>query len=385
MINAVGNVQLMQRINRIKVLNYIRKNSPVSRNELASNTYLSLSSITNIINFLIESKLVFEVGRLDMEGAGRRATLLEFNAKAKNIISVNIEPDEAMVALTDLCGNIILSDRVSIVSGMDVAAVLAAVKDEISRIMQKSNFVVAIGVSVSGHVANDSGVVNSSIMHWKAVDVKSFLTEAFSLPVYVANNSKTKAFWEFNAKREDSKKSVVFLDLYKGVGIISFFEGKLNESVTGELGHTTVMKDGPQCFCGNRGCLELVCSEDYVISNYNRKSGKSVDSLIGVIEAMENNDEIATQVLRECAEYFGIGIANIISLFEPEKILINVNPLISCPFIYDTALEEAKRRGHNLMFKEVEFKCVSVTDAQAVQGMSRYVAEQVMAFNGTVL
>ena len=60
MMNSVGNVQLMQRLNRIKVMQYIRKFSPVLRNQLAVNTNLSLSSITNIVNFLLENKLVVE-------------------------------------------------------------------------------------------------------------------------------------------------------------------------------------------------------------------------------------------------------------------------------------------------------------------------------------
>ena len=64
MFDNVGNVRFMQKLNREKALAFIRKNSPVSRNELAKVTGLSLSSITNILNFFIDSNRVTETGRI---------------------------------------------------------------------------------------------------------------------------------------------------------------------------------------------------------------------------------------------------------------------------------------------------------------------------------
>lgn len=383
--NSVGNVQLMQRLNRIKVMQYIRKFSPVSRNQLAVNTNLSLSSITNIVNFLLENKLVVEVGRLDTEGAGRRATLLEFNPGAKHIISVNIEPHEVQAALTDLSGNIFVFNKAAIDKKSDADRVLKMVEKEISKLMRKSDLVIAVGISLPGHISNGMGIVNSSILQWKNVDVKGRIEKAFALPLYIINNSINKAMCAFRNMCGDNKNNVVFLDLVLGIDLVSFYNGRINESVTGELGHTTVIKDGPKCFCGNRGCLELVCSEEHVVGNYREITGNKASELDEIFKLAEKGDKTAKQVLKEAAEYLGISIANIVSLFEPEKIIINKNRLISCPFIYKTALKEANERGYNLMFKHVVYECVSVSDVQAIQGLSQYSADRIFALDGNVL
>ena len=90
MVSGVGNVQLMQRINRVKVLEYIRKNGACARPELARQTNLSLSSITNIMNYLLAQNLVHPVGRASANGAGRRAALISFNAAAMYLVCINI-------------------------------------------------------------------------------------------------------------------------------------------------------------------------------------------------------------------------------------------------------------------------------------------------------
>ena len=104
---AIGNVQLMQKINRLKVLNYIRQNTGVARPEIAKNTGLSPSSVTNIVTYLLDKKLVVETGRVDTKEVGRKATLIKFNPLAANVVSVNIEINKIIIALTDLDGNII--------------------------------------------------------------------------------------------------------------------------------------------------------------------------------------------------------------------------------------------------------------------------------------
>ena len=85
------NAANVQKINRVKVLDYIRKYSPVSRNELSKATGLSLSSITNIVSFFMDSGLVTETGRIKTEGAGRKAVKIEFTANAMSLIAINIE------------------------------------------------------------------------------------------------------------------------------------------------------------------------------------------------------------------------------------------------------------------------------------------------------
>ncbi len=392
MVNSVGNVQLIQRINRVKVLDYIRKYGPVARTVLAKNTNLSLSSITNIINHLLSAGLVLQSEPISSQNVGRRASLIEFNASAMEIIAVDIEPDAAEIALTDLTGRALLTRSLSLCQLRDPSSVLSALESEIRNVLKESNKVCAIGIAVNGHVLDDRGVVVSSIMRWKAVDVKSYFRDKFEgLHVYVTNNSKTKACWQATHMDAEAADNMIFLDLTSGVGIISFYGGKINESVAGELGHTTVMKDGPRCFCGNRGCLELVCSVDYILSRCRAayEQGKcqwitdpSSLTFDEAIAAFEHNDEEVTEIFKECAEYLGIGIANIISIFEPRTIVINSDKLTRCDFIYKTALAEAENRAYNIFPVPTKYERVAVGTAQSLTGTSQYVADRLFALSG---
>ena len=105
--NAVGNVQLMQKINRLKVFDVIRQKGPLARPEISRITGLSSSSITNIVTHLLEKNLVAEVGTVETKEVGRKATLIKFNPSAMKVISIDIESSNVYLALTDLGGEII--------------------------------------------------------------------------------------------------------------------------------------------------------------------------------------------------------------------------------------------------------------------------------------
>lgn len=377
MVKQIGNVQFMQRINRVMVFNQIRQFGPIPRPELARRTNLSLSSITNIVNYLLECGLVTEEGHEATGTAGRRAKLLRLRAGAMSIIAVNIEPNEAQVARTNLAGGLSRRVRIPLDEEKSANEILTQIAQAAEEMFDSG--VRAIGVAVSGHVMHESGEVVSSILRWKQINVKHFFEERFGVHVYVCNNSKTKALWAANQNRNEMEKNTVFLDLALGLGIISFFDGQINESVTGELGHTTVMKDGPRCFCGNRGCLELVCSTRFVMDRC-RALGYQV--LESALDAFIAGNPGEARIFTEVAEYLGIGIANIISLFEPSLIIINQNELIANNRLYEMALDEAKARAFNLVSRQVRFLRVQITPEEALRGVSQYVTDRLFALDG---
>ncbi len=392
MVNNVGNAQLIQRINRIKVLDYMRKYGPSARTRIAEHTNLSLSSITNITNYLLSRSLLLHGATITSKTAGRRASLIEFNASAMQIVAVNVEPDCIELALCDLDGKAIATERIIPEHFHDADSVLGAIETKIRAILPQAANPVAIGIAVNGHVEGERGIVTSSIMRWKDVRVGEFFRKRFDgLHVYVTNNSKTKARWQIKKLGEAAAENLIFLDLTSGVGIISFYGGKLNESVAGELGHTTVMKDGPMCFCGNRGCLELVCSVEYILSRCREAysaggckwmQGMETLSFSDAISAFESGDAQVRDIFHECAEYLGIAIANIISIFEPKIIVINGDKLTRCDFIYQTACDEAERRTYSMSITPNRYERVEITAEQALAGAAQYVADCLFALDG---
>ena len=402
---TVGNVQLMQRINRLKVLNFVRGKEQTTRPEIIRVTGLSPSSVTNIVSFLLEKSLLQEFGSMDTRDVGRKATLIRFNPAALQIVCVNIEAEKIDLALTDLAGEALLTRELAINRQSNQADSLELIKQEISLIRQAYQSIepaggtaelAGIGIALSGLVLNHDKLIYSSSMHWKDVGLKAFFEKAFGLPVFVQNNSRTKALWRLRQNADEREKNIIFLDLAMGVGIISFYEQKVNEAVIGEFGHTTVKKDGPLCFCGNRGCLELMCSVDTIIAQCRellsqgrcpvlRRAPAGRDDALdypAILTAFRLGDPDVAGVLRECGEYLGIGLANIINLFNPQRIIINGDVLLTEDFIYQTALKEADSRVNELFSRNTVYEKVTIDTAEEIKGVALYVSDRLFDLAG---
>ena len=380
MFENVGNVRFMQRINREKVLSYVRKNSPVSRNELSKVTGLSLSSITNIVNFFMDANLVTETGRIKNEGAGRKAVMIEFNAGAMSLIAINIETDAAIVSLTDLSGGVIRSENVA-VSRLDSAdAVLSAIEKTVLSMMSENDNVKAIGFAVSGHVSAD-GKVSSSTMRWDRVDVKGRFEKSTGLLVYVANNTKTKGLWTIRALNDVKHDNIVFLDMSsEGIGIINAYGGEINNAVAGEFGHTVVTGGEHRCFCGNVGCLESVCNVSYIESRYKELSGEAA-AISEIRKRAGSGNKLARQVVDEACGYMSAAIINIIMIFEPDLIIVNASELFEIDALYNEALDRAVAHTSKLAMKKPDFRKVNIASDQSAQGAAQIAADELFGID----
>ncbi len=382
MIDSVGNVRFMQKLNRQKVLSHIRKFSPVSRTELSKVTGLSLSSITNIVNFFIDNNLVTETGRIKNEGAGRKAVTIEFNAGAMSLISINIETDEAIVSLTDLSGGIIESESVELQKGDSADSVLAMIEQRILSIIKKRKDVKAIAFAVSGHVSPD-GRVSSSTMRWDRVDVKARFEKSIGLHVYVSNNTKTKGLWTIRALNDVKHNNIVFLDMSsEGIGIINAYGGEINNAVAGEFGHTVVTGGDHRCFCGSVGCLESVCNVNYIESRYKELSGEA--AVISEIQKRAGSgNKLARQIVDEACGYMSAAIINIIMIFEPDLIIVNASELFEIDSLYNEALDRAVSHTSKLAMKKPDFRKVNIASDQSAQGAAQLAADELFGIDAS--
>lgn len=378
----VGNVQLMKKMNRLKVLNYIREKHEVSRPEISKYTGLSPSSVTNIVNYLMGRKLVCEGGRVPSKDAGRKAALIMFNSKAFTILGVNIDQNAVTVALTDLNGGIMEKEKLDLPQKPSSDDIFSTVKRGIDGMMdnKSSQNMVAAGIALSGLVLEDGRMEISTTFELRSLPFKEYFERVYKMPVYVQNNSRTKALGVLDQIGGTDDDRIVFLDLVSGVGMVSIENMKINDSIVGEIGHTTVEKDGPKCFCGNRGCLEVMLSMDYILSKYKEICGEGDNRNINYdhfIQALNHKDEKALKVVKNTGEYLGIGMANIINLFYPHKIVIDSREILQWKSLYKRAITVAKERAYTHFVRDLEFIKVMVDDDTAIKGISLYVADKV--------
>jgi predicted NBD/HSP70 family sugar kinase len=173
--------------------------------------------------------------------------------------------------------------------------------------------------------------VHAPTVGWEAVPLVSLLREAgVGLPLFVDNGAKTQGQAEmwFGAGR-GARHAVIAL-IGSGVGAAVVTDGTTyrgSTSSAGEWGHTTIAYGGHDCRCGARGCLEAYIGAGGVLARYRRVRGKDVPGedeqaqFAALLEA-SSKSKTAARVLDETAGYLGAGIANLINLFNPERIVI---------------------------------------------------------------
>lgn len=374
----VGNVQLMQKMNRLKVLNYIRQNPSVARPMVAEATGLSLSSITNIITYLIEKSIVTETGLEEVGRVGRKGILLQFNRLAYSLVCVHLEPSCISIAYTDLSGDTKEKKEIKI-ENQEPKLIVEVLKKEIKEIINTNDNVLGIGIAVSGLVLENSRFILSSSLKWKSINVKDELEQHIGIPVFVENVSITKAVWQFNNEEQMSSENMLFVDLEDGIGAVQFCHGAINRSMIGEIGHTTVEKEGIACFCGNKGCLETMCSIERIISEY--KARLSIDGIKinydMILRKFAQGDKVAEKVLKECGEYLGIGLANLVNIFNPATLIINIGEYFKCDYIFDVAIENMKRRAYPILTQKLVIKKVSIGIDESVKGIATDLCDRI--------
>lgn len=378
MSKQVGNVQLMQKMNRLKVLDYIRKNPDTSRPMIAAHTGLSLASITNVTSYLLEAGFLKESGIESVERVGRKSTLLRFCSDSYGLVVAILSDKEISVSYTTLEGVSKVSKKYStddMRSDEVIELVYTVIKDIVNECGSEKTL--AIGVHFSGLVLDGSRFVFSSSMRWKEIDIKEKLQNETGIPVFVENISRLRAVGYACSHKDSYSKNMVFVDLENGIGAVRISNGLVKNTVLGEIGHTTVERNGIECFCGNKGCLEAMCSQERLQSLYRLKSGNEDATITDITSLYYRNDDYATYAIRECSEYLGIGLANLVSIFHPTVLVINRGQFEQCSPIISEAVEEMNRRAYNALIQDMEVRYISIDSKQTLKGAAYEMCDRI--------
>ena len=193
--------------------------------------------------------------------------------------------------------------------------------------------ILGVGVGVPGLVEHHAdAVVHGQSVGWHAVPLEQMLRDRTRLPILVDNGAKTLGQAErwFGAARSTGNSVIVLLGI--GVGMCIISNGEVYRGATssaGEWGHTTVIAGGRTCRCGAQGCLEAYVGAGAIVARYEQlkrrraASGPAeLEAGIAEIIAAAGRDRIADQVLGETVTYLGAGLADLVNLFNPERIVI---------------------------------------------------------------
>jgi predicted NBD/HSP70 family sugar kinase len=340
-------VRDLRRHNRSALLSKLFFDGPLSRHELSSLTGLSAATVSNVTGELIEERLIVEAGLIDSDG-GRPRVLLRVDPHYGHVIGIDVGETGVRVELFDLAMTALATTHHPLPSARpDPAAVVAQVVSGLREVITQAGVdertVLGVGVGVPGTVeqgAVDQGVaghadsvrVHAQTIGWDAVPLGRLLRESgINLPLFFDNGAKTQGQAEmwFGAGRGAGHAVIVLIG--SGVGAAVIADGSTYRGATssaGEWGHTTISYGGRACRCGSRGCLEAYVGAEGILDRYRQArggravSGTDEQSGIEGLIAAAGRSKTAAKVLQETAGYLGAGIANLINLFNPEKIVL---------------------------------------------------------------
>ena len=277
----------------------------------------------------------------------------------KYVVGVDLGGTKIYTALVDLEGNIIKEKTVETLAQEGEKAVLGRLIETISYVIDGTDksLIKSIGIGSPGPLDVKNGIIiESANLPFKNFEIVKNIRETYDLPTYLDNDANVATLGEFMFGAGKGTENMVFITASTGIGGGAVLNGKLFRGSTGnalEVGHMTVSTEGPRCGCGNVGCAEALGSgtaigkraKEAVASNVQTslKNYEDVTSKEVFMEAAKV-DRVATQILETSLSYLGIAVANVISNFDPEKVVIGGGVVNGGEIVLETIKREVAHR-----------------------------------------
>ena len=327
------NSKALQRANRLHILDLIRKNPGIVRSAIIEQTGLSPASVSNNVNYLISCGLVQEAGAENVERAGRKGMRLCFDGSALRIITACLSGKTLCLYLSDLSGKA-YARMESNADAPDAQSfetlLLTSIRSMLS--LPQAKRVIGIGISMSALVLDGGRSIVSSALGCDNLNLPDLLKDT-GIPVHVSNSSFTKAMWLCRDNSGWNRGLTLFVDLSGGMGAALIRNGQQMPEIIGEIGHTLVCTGE-----GSISHLEKMCSPE--------------------------------RTSRECSLYLGMGLANLVNLFNPDTIVINNRDFADRPDVVKDAREIMQDKAIAALGKRAQFHITAFNSDHWAQAMA---------------
>ncbi|WP_093916250.1 ROK family protein [Sulfitobacter marinus] len=325
---------------RQQVFEQVRAAGHMPRMDVARTLDISPGSVTTITSDLITRGLLQEVEDNQRgPSRGRPPIALRVAPRSRFVIGMKLSDERHTAILLDLAGTVIAEAHLA--SGalrQTTTEVLAEVSTLIRKLLQKAgqthDSISAIGIGLPGIVDAQTGIVQwSPVLTDTNIPLREMLVQELDLPVSLDNDTNLLTLAElwFGAGRGTSNFVVVTIERGVGMGLVlnnRLFRGALGPGM--ELGHTKVQLDGALCRCGQRGCLEayvadyaLVREAGTALDSDPRASNSAMTMIETLYEEANAGNEAALAIFRRAGRFLSVGLANIVQLFDPERIILS--------------------------------------------------------------
>jgi len=253
----------------------------------------------------------------------------------------------------------------------------------------------AISIAAAGVIDTRQGIINASpnLPGWIDVPLRRLIEEKFKLKVFLLNDANAAALGEHRFGAGKGANNLIYVTVSTGIGGGIIIDGQLysgSSGGAGEVGHMTIDVNGLKCNCGNVGCLEVLASGTAIAAEAMRRirGGESsflvkvVDSKIEnitaekVAMAAEQGDSLAVDVIATAAGYLGVGIVNLVNIFNPDMVIIGGGVSKIGDRLLNPVRQLVSARAFPLMAQAVHILPARLGDDAGVIGAAVFAFEQ---------
>lgn len=380
------------RYNRAVVLDLVRRFGPVSKTELAERSGLAVSSVLNVISSLSQQGLVRTVGFGPSTG-GRPPALIELNPEARYAAGVNIHSAGVEAVLVNLAGDIVGRTTLPIQGAPGRENVVDTAVEAVEQVLRLAHVdpgrILGAGVGIA-EAGGDAALCKR-------------LERRLGLPISVDRSANLCALAEYRhgVGKNAPHDTLIYVYADECIADGMIVEGTVFRGAhggSGNLGHMVVDLNGPSCSCGSYGCLDTLASVRSIIRrviSHGKLTGESelgwgatgdwdAVSFAAIAQALERGDRVVGAILDQSLAYLSLGVANLISILQPARIVMGGRLFDEMPSAHDgfmRSLEARQFTGNGSCVAQGEFGSVAAPLGAATLVLEDFfgVPEQVMS------
>lgn len=312
-------------INRDILLELIRAHQPVARSDLSRLSGLQPSTVSLIIEQLLNEKWITE-GAVVRRPRGRRPSLLSLNDELLMLVA-DIRPKKAAIGVIDLNGRFLAREEIPLVT--DPERSIDKIIDSMENMRERHprHTFEGVGISLPGRVDPETHrLVLAPNLNWFDYDIKGAVQKKLKLQVELDNAANACLLSELWFGKMDGVRHAVLVTISEGVGTAILANGQIisgRGGLAGEFGHVPIDPAGPPCRCGQRGCWEVFASSNAALRFYAELAPESrISSIQDLLELAEEGDATAVEAVSRQARNIGRGLRLVTAALSPEMILI---------------------------------------------------------------
>lgn len=309
---SLSSTRLIRSFNVVSVLQTLYREGACSKARIAQITSMSPATVTRIISELTEQGLVSEY-RIAESTGGRKPVIFRLNYDKLYVVGIQLVQDRVALGLCNLHGRI-LRKRSFRPYSLEPDNLVIELSKEFELLLGmngiNSEHILGSGLAISGVVNADTGNLLRSVnLGWRDVRISEALEGSLGFPVVVENDANAAALAEhwFGCAKDVSNFMYLKTDTGVGAGIVcggNLMAGP--RGMAGEIGHAPVIRDGRECVCGQRGCLETYLYAQGLLRRYEAETGVRLEHVNDFFERIASGDPTAESMMDEAVQALGV-------------------------------------------------------------------------------